>query len=259
MTFWGAAVECFRWSARLVWTIPLLAALVVGLEGLQHLIEWRAGMYASLAAAKAAEHDPARMAFGLVKVAGLTVLHYWTTRFIVSGGSVQRTFASDPVAARKFAAYVAFALALAATQLWLPIWMLAAGASQQQIVAVAAGSMVVGVPLGTALAPWSVGAALGDPEAGPLHALRRAWGSILWGMALTLVVIGPVMAAHYVLGLGAIGQRPSVAAGMLVSDTLLVGFLGILANCMPVFIAARMAARRGENLRLSETPARASR
>lgn len=256
MTFWGAAQDCFRWSARLVWTVPLLALVVLCLEGLQHLVEWRAGMYVSIAAAKAAEHDPARMAFGLAKVAGLTVLHYWTTRFIISGGSVQRTFASDPHAARKFAAYVAFALALAVTQLWLPVWMQAAGASQQQIVAAAAGALVVGLPLGTALAPWSVGAALGDPEAGPFNALRCAWGSILWGMALTLVVIGPVMVAHYVLGLGGIGQPPRVAAGMLVADTLLVGFLGILANCTPVFIAARMAGRRGVSLRLDGAAAR---
>lgn len=255
MTFWGAVLDCIRWSARLIWAAPLLTLLVLGLEGLQHLVEWRAGMYLSLEAAKAVEHDPARMAVGLAKVAGLTLLHYWTARFVVSGGSLRRTFAQDPVAARKYAAYLAFALALAVAQMWLPVWMEAAGASQRQIAAVVTGAMLAALPLGTALAPWSVGAALGDPAAGPMQSLRRAWGGILWGLALTFVVIAPVMAAHYVLGLGAIGQPASVAVGMLVADTLLVGFLGVLANCAPVFIAARMAERRGERLRLAEPSA----
>ncbi len=251
MTFWGAARDCYRWSAGLLLAAPLLTALIVGLEGLQHLVEWRTGMYVSLAAAKAAEHDPARMAAGVAKIAWLLLLHYWVARFIVSGGSARATFARDPVAARKFAIYFVFALALAVAQLWLPVWMQAAGASRGQIAAVMIGGMLGGLPLGVALAPWSAGAAIGDSTAGPAMALRRAWGSVWWGIGLTLVVILPVMAAHYVLALTPIGRPPVIAGTLLAVDAVLVGFLGVLVNAVPVLIAMRMATRRGEPLRLS--------
>lgn len=55
MAFWSAVKDCYRWSRRLLRAAPLLAALIVGLEGPQHIVEWRAGMYVSLAAAKAAD------------------------------------------------------------------------------------------------------------------------------------------------------------------------------------------------------------
>lgn len=251
MTFWGAARDCYSWSTRMLLAAPLLTALIVGLEGVQHLIEWRAGVYVSLAAAKAAEYDPARMAAGLAKVAWLLLLQFWVARFVVSGGSVQATFASDAVAARKFSAYFVFAMGLAIVQLWLPMGMQEAGASRGQIATVTIGSMLASFPLGVALAAWPASAAVGDPAAGPVRALRRAWGSVWWGVCLTLVVILPVMAAHYVLALTPIGRPPAIAAVLLVSDTVLVGFLGVLVNCAPVLIAMRMAHRQGEPLRLS--------
>lgn len=253
MTFWGAARDGYRWSGRLLLAAPMLTALIIGLEGLQHLVEWRTGMYVSLAAAKAAEHDLARMAAGLAKVAWLLLLHFWVARFVVSGGSVRAAFARDPVAARKFAIYFVFALALAVAQLWLPVWIRAAGASQGQIVAVTAAVLLGGLPLGVALAPWSVGAAIGDRAAGPVMALRRASGSVLWGLGLTLVVIAPVMTAHYVLALVPIGRPAAIAGGLLAADAVLVGFLGVLVNCVPVLIAERMARRRGRALHLEAT------
>ncbi|MEW5686218.1 MAG: hypothetical protein AB1942_14985 [Pseudomonadota bacterium] len=250
MTFWGAARDGYRWSAGMLRALPWLAVLIVALEGLQHLVEWRTGMYVSLAAAKAGEHDPARMMAGLAKVAWLLVLHYWAARFIVSGGSVTATFGRDRVAVRRFAVYFAFSLALAVTQLWLPVWMRTAGADNARIVAVSLALMLGGLPLGVALSPWSTGAAIGDPAAGPLMALRRAGGSIFWGLGLTLVVILPVMAAHYVLALAPIGRPPLVAGALLAADSVLVGFLGVLVNTVPVLIAMRMARRRGEPLSL---------
>lgn len=55
MAFWSAVKDCYRWSRRLLRAAPPLAALIIGLEGPQHIVEWRAGMYVSLAAAKAAD------------------------------------------------------------------------------------------------------------------------------------------------------------------------------------------------------------
>jgi hypothetical protein len=101
-------------------------------------------------------------------------------------------------------------------------------------------------PIGIALTPWAVAAAVGDSRASPLFALRRAGGSILWGVVVEILAVLPLMVVHYGLGLGATGQAPRLAVPMLVLDTVCVGFLGIVINTSQVIVAERMMLRAGE-------------
>lgn len=248
MTFWTALRRTYADSWRFVVALPFLAAAIVGFEALQHVVEWRAGMYTSIDAARRVANDPGRMTSGLMKVGWLLILQFWVTRFIVTK-SARDTFKAEPVATRKFAWVFALSFGLAVVTLLLPSLFPAGSARKTAAISVAIFQLVT-LPLAIALAPWGVGAAIGDGRASPLFALRRCRGSILWGLALKVAAILPVMAVHYGLGLGAIGKAPRQAVAMLAVDALFVGYLGIVISASEVMVAERMALRAGEVLAL---------
>ena len=72
MTFWSAFKQTYGGGTAFLIACPLLALVPIAFEFLQHVVEVRIGMYDSLAGAKTVEHHPARMGFGMVKVAALT-------------------------------------------------------------------------------------------------------------------------------------------------------------------------------------------
>ncbi|MEG3082761.1 hypothetical protein U1707_03840 [Sphingomonas sp. PB2P12] len=84
---------------------PLLALIPVVFELMQHAAEVHIGMYGSIAAAKAVEHHPLRMGFGMLKVAALTLPFYWVTRYLPHRDA---RFARmrDSVATRRFAMFL---------------------------------------------------------------------------------------------------------------------------------------------------------
>lgn len=76
VTFWQAFKATYSDSMAFFIACPLLALIPVAFELLQHIIEVHMGFYDSIATAKATEHSPLRMAFGLLKVMSLTVSVY---------------------------------------------------------------------------------------------------------------------------------------------------------------------------------------
>ncbi len=252
MTLWSAFDRAYSDSWRFVVALPLIALAIVGFEGLQHLAEWHIGLYADAHAARATADHPLRMIPGYAKIAWLLVIQFWVTRFMV-GRSARRALAAPASAVRAFALVLVVQLALALLTLRLPALLQAmAGLEHRQAAAAGLVFALVTGPLGIALIPWTVGAALGDPRASPAFALRQARiGPILWGLVFTAVATLPPFLGHMVLGLGAIGRPPVQAIPMLVVDAVLVGFLGVVTSAIQVQIAARMAARDGETLVLA--------
>ena len=249
MTLWTATRQTYAEAWRFLIALPIIAVAIVSIEGLQHVVEWRAGFYDSFAGMKAAGQDSGRMVLGALKVGWITLLSYWTTRYFVSR-SAGRTAAFDALAVRKFAWVFLFDAVLGLLLLFGPDFFPAVGSARRIASLALLAFAVATYPVGVMLAPWMVGAALGDRRASPPFAFRRAGGSVLWGVALTLFAPLPVMAVHYGLGYGAVGRAPVLAISMLAMDAFLVGFLGVLANMTQVVVAERMAARAGETLEL---------
>ncbi|MBS0362086.1 MAG: hypothetical protein JSR98_11950 [Proteobacteria bacterium] len=248
MTFATGLVRTYRDAWRFLAALPLLGLAIVGVEGVQHIIEWRAGMYVSGAGAHHAATDMGRMVSGSLKVLWLYVVAFWVFRFVVSG-SPRLTLRAGPGAIRGYAWVMAFMVALGAISLWLPV--LAPAGAQRTVSLVSLAVQLATFPLGIALTPWILGAALGDARATIGSSFRRARGSIWWGVALSLGTALPLMAIHYALGLGAVGRPELVSVSMLVADALFVGYLGVATATAQVVIAERMASRAGEALALA--------
>ena len=247
ITFWAAVRTTFTRSAAFLTALPILGLVIVAVEGFQHVVESLDGMYASRAGMVSAGSDPHRLIAGTLKVFWLLLVGFWVIRFVASGSARVATRPSQ-TAIRRFAVVLLIMAVFSLMAIWPPA-LFAPGSQEHRQAVIAAGlAQLVTFPLGIALTPWLVGAALADRRAGPGFAIRRAWGSIWWALGVNLVVVLPLMVPHYVLSFLAVGKPAPVAGLILAIDALLVGYLGVVIGAVNVPVAARMAHRAGERL-----------
>lgn len=96
-----AIAEAYRAAWRFMLAFPLLFAVPVLIEFIQHVIEIRGGMYVDLDGARAAADDPLRLGWGLVKTLALTLTLFWMARYM-AGLARTRVGAFEPGAVRLF-------------------------------------------------------------------------------------------------------------------------------------------------------------
>jgi hypothetical protein len=226
---------------------PLLFAVPVLVEFIQHVIEIRIGMYESIAAAQAVEAHGARLGWGVVKTLSLTLAGYWVARFLLmpDGAAAARRF--DPQAARLYFWVMLWSLALTVLGLWGGLLMQTVGLAAYVVgtgIALTLASFVLNVML----APWIVGAALGNAGLGFLRSIRMVGPGVWWGLVFCIAAILPPMVLHYAFAFLAMGAAPATAWAILAADSLLVGYLGAIIAAANVAIARRAAAASGTSL-----------
>ena len=244
MTFWQAFKATYRGGTAFVIACPLLALFPVAFELLQHWGEVHIGMYDSVAAAKALEHHPLRMALGMVKVAALTTPIYWVTRFLWSRDA---RFAArfDRRAVRLFVPVLAFQLVMSA----IPLFAL----SGSKLVLSIGPAQIIS----TLLLVWGVAAPLGNAAIGPRRSIAIMGRHLPWTIVFTLVAVLPLMVPHYALGAAAlVGPKPLLWP-VLVLDSLLVGWMAPVIVASGYVAAVRAADLAGVDLGAGESTQRA--
>lgn len=236
MTFGQAFASTYRGGTAFLLACPLLALVPVAFELIQHVAEVHIGLYDSIAAARATEHHPLRMAFGMVKIAALIVPGYWITRFLPARDA-RAARRIDPPAVRAFAIIVAVQLALAAVQLFAlpptPTALLAG---------LAGGQVISGL-----LIAWGVSAPLGG-DVGPIASIRIMARQLPWTVAFSIAATLPLMIPHYVLGaMALVGPRPLLWP-VLIVDSALVGWLTAIITASGYYAATRAAGKAGVDL-----------
>lgn len=233
-------------AARLLPLLFLIPALV---EFAQHIVEIKAGMYDSLAGAKAAADDPNRLLSGFAKTLALALPGYWFVRFLAF---------RDPARARRIE-QPAFLLwlvlfAIQGAQLALTLFgptlgtVLGLSGKAEQ----AAGPLANGVwsLLTVYMMAWVIAWPLGNREIGPIRSVRIMAGSFWRTIGFMVAGVLPLMVVHYGLGYLAITLAPAwLDWPILVLDSLVVSWLA----CTMVgsgYLAARHAAQR-KNVRLA--------
>ena len=249
---WKAMKEVYGSSWRFMVAVPLVAAIPVVAELAQHAAEYQAGMYDSFAMAEATAADPARMGLGYVKMLSLALLGYWVVRFMGSGEDRRRTVALPRTAVLLFAGVLLFELAFTAVHKLGGEAVTALVADQRVVLGIGLLWLLLALALGVYLVVWKVGAALGNSRLTISASFRLMRGNLWWSFAFTLLMMLPLMIAHYALGLGAIGRPPAVALAMLFFDALLVGYLGTVLVATNYAIARRAADRAGVTLDAGE-------
>ncbi len=240
---WKEIKKNYRLPMRFVLALPLIAAVPIAIEAVQHLVEWRIGMFDSIAGAQAVEAHPARMAVGYAKTAALLFAAFWVWRFLSFGGDRARTLRVDRPTLRLFAPVVAFHVLLVVGQVLagtaLSAWFPAGGT----LIMAGSAAMLAAMALELYLAPWKAGAAAGDERMTPGASVGSMSGNIAWSFAFTLLMFFPAMVLHYALNGFAIGRPGGIVLAMLAADSLLVGYIAALFPTT-VFLVARRAAER---------------
>lgn len=237
VTFWKSFKSAYADSLDYVRACLWLALVPVVFELLQHVVEVRLGMYDSLAAAQASEDSPLRTAFGLLKIASLTLPAYWVMRFLARRDA---RFAArlDTPAWRLFGVFFVVQVVLGAVDLYLlprhGWWY--------------GFFVVLGLVEGALFAAWAVGASLGNERMGVADSVRLMARRLPWTLAFQVAVILPLMVPHYALGLFAIVGPKTLMWPTLVFDALLVGYLAPVIVAGSFFPALRAARLAGEPL-----------
>ncbi len=237
MTFWTALKATYSGSIAFLIACPLLALIPVAFELLQHAIEVHIGMYDSIAAAKAVENHPLRMAFGVLKIAALTLPLYWVTRFLPRRDArFAATF--DPLAVRLFAGVLAFDMAMAAIQLFaLP-----------RTGGMLLAAFIGGHCIGCLISAWGVAAALGNRAIGPRASIAIMARHLPWTFVFSLVAMLPLMIPHYAFGALALVGPKVMVWPVLILDSLLVGWLTAVLAAAGYYAATRAAGKSGVDL-----------
>lgn len=231
---------------RYMLACPLLFAVPAAAEFVQHAIEMRIGMYDSMAAARAVAANDPREGWGVVKTLSLALAGYWVARFLLlDGAAAARRL--DPVAVRLYLMVMLWGLVVTVLTIWGGDALRAIGLGAYAVAA-GIGFALLSFLLNVMLAPWKVGAALGDRALGFVHALRlvgwRAW----WGIILTLLTILPPFVAHYALLPLTIIAPAALKWALLAFDALVVGWLAAIIAATDVAIARDAAGRAREAL-----------
>lgn len=237
----------FTRSARFALLCPLLFCIPLAVELLQHWAEVHIGMYHSLASAQAVEQHPLRMGIGHAKIFSLFLIGYCAMRFF-GFGDRREASRFDPRAARPFAWVIAWALFWTALLQDGPILADALGLPAQPVMRIVLALVLVTMFFETCLSAWKAAAALGNDRIGFLRSIAMIRGSFLWGTALLLLTVLPLLILHYVCAFAAIGAPSWRLWTILLADSLLTAYLGVVMVALNYTVAERMAARHDEPL-----------
>ena len=218
---WRAALELYPRGFSLFWLAPGLLALVVVPEFAQHVAEIRLGMFDSRDAFRSLAADPARMAFGYAKVAGLMVAMLAAARFWWAREHGARWYDLRQMAWKRLA--VGFVLFMIIPSL--------PGLFNAQIGQPTAQAIAIGLSLILLPTLFLMLAGLfGDRETSARSMWRRSWP---WALFTALLAVAAFMPAQWLHGMNhswALGAHPAAVWALMIFDSLLVGLLAALTG-----------------------------
>lgn len=245
-TFLQAWFGAYRDGARLFRALPWVAAAMIAVELIQHVIEWRLGMFGDPAHRAAAAASPIRLLFGWGKMLTFFAVGFLALR-LYALNDARAALRPTARAVRRFAGPVLFQAAITAGVLHagglLALFGLPAG--KDAVMAVRVVLSLAQQLLEPALFLWYVDAALGGDRYGPIGSARATGLWWFWALALTFLTRLPVNGLHQALNIWPAGKAPVVLWSALVVDAFVVVMIAASLAAIQVRIARHVAARKG--------------
>lgn len=236
--FFVDLVGAYADGVRSMIALPLLFALLVGFEFIQHVAEVRIGFFNSAAAAHSFSNDSSRMTLGWLKMTSVYVGGFFVIRYLVRSRE-GKPVASIRPAAQRYLPYVVYSLCLFALIFYGPL--LAPRWNDSSIRATVALIQIALEPL---LILWIVSAATDGRIGGPVQSATASWPWYIWGLMLFFVGRLPVNALHQLLNQAAMGSRGAVLWTLLGADAICVGLIISVVPALYVRIARFIGERR---------------
>ena len=216
-----ALVRLYPMGVSLLWKAPLVLALVVVPEFLQHVAEIQLGVFGDKAQRMAAGTSSTRMAFGYAKVAGLVLTFLAAARFWSARERSVPWYRLSDIAWGRFAlGFLLFGLLPV-----LPVLFVAQiGKSNADIIGI-----VITIVLLPAMFLLLAGL-FGDRTTSVRAMWLRSWP---WAVLTALLLVLAFMPAQWLHGKNhewAFGAQPAIVWALMIFDSILVGLLGGLTG-----------------------------
>jgi hypothetical protein len=224
-----AMVETYRHGGHMVVMAPLILAIAVVPEFLQHIGEIHLGMFDSVDRFRALANDPLRWSFGYVKVAGFIIAILATARFW-SVGSVRRTLLVPPLVLVKVVGGLLLGYALALPFEWL--------GKQGLSLAIGIPFKIVSAVIQAGILIYVVGALLEDRSVTAKRAMTSLLPAAILLCVLAAIAFAPSQLLHMVNHKLALGQPLPIVWALMIFDALWVGlFAGLVGSAL--FVGSR--------------------
>lgn len=240
---WTEIKQAYAGSAKVGLAAPLIFVLPFAAELIQHVIEIRIGMFDSIQTMEAAADNGARMGFGMVKILSLILLVYWVSRKLAAMDGTRLRVLGDARSARLFFWVLALAVVMALVQQFGGALLAPHVPEGRTLTIIGFGFFFAATALEIYLTAWKTGAALGNPRLTLPASFRIMHGNFWWSLGYFVVMFLPLMILHYGLNLVAVGRPEAAIWSLMVIDSLVVGYLGIVLAAV-VYITARRATAR---------------
>ena len=208
--------DLYPMGVSLLWKAPLVLALVVVPEFVQHVVEIKLGMFEGGAATRAAADSPLRWAFGFAKIVGLVLAMLASARFWSTHRAGHAWYDPRGIAWRRLILGTILFMGVPS----LPL--LATGYVSDMATQLV--SLAITLPLLPMLF-LMVGGLFGDRETPLRDYWRRSWGWTLFTALLVVVAFWPASQLHRLNHVWAMKQPLLLVWPLMAFDSLIVGLL----------------------------------
>ena len=216
-----ALTQLYPMGLSLLWKAPLVLALAMVPEFIQHVVEIRIGLFDSSEAFRTRQFDQTRMAAGYVKVAGFVLAVLASARFWAARERRQPWYRLAGIGWRRFAiGFVLFMLLPAIPALFQS----RIGKSNAD-----AAGIIASILLLPGLFLMLAGL-FGDRTTSSRDMWRRSWP---WAVLMALLLVLGFVPAQWLHGKNhdwALGGHPVLVWALMIIDSLVVGLLAGLTG-----------------------------
>lgn len=213
--------ETYKLGFRAWWAAPLIVAIVVVPEFIQHIVEIKLGMFQSMQQFQDLSQNPTRWLFGYVKVAGtvigmLAIARFWAV------GTVRKTFLIPPPDLARLVLAIVLTWAASLPFDWL--------ATRHLPALVITAVRVISTLVQAGLAVFVAAALFGDRAVTLRTAFTDRWPTALVLALAVIVAFVPAQLLHMLDHKLAIGKPATVVWALMAWDALVVGLIATLTG-----------------------------
>ena len=155
--------------------------------------------------------DPARMAFGQVKILVLALLPFWVSRWHLLRGQAGRRVLGDRRSVLLYVPVILLGIVIIALLMHFGGRLLSPFvANAGLLMAIGFAFFLATMALEIYLSVWKVGAALGNSRLTIPASFRLMHGNFWWSLGFFLAMFLPLMVVHYLLAVLPLG-RPDIS------------------------------------------------
>lgn len=227
MNFWQNLSYVHRESWAFLLACPVIIAIPIVVEFVQHVVEMQIGMYDGPAGAETADGNALRLQVGFAKTLAVSIIGYSVIRFLAGGRDKAAAYRLEWPAVKLFALVFALQALFAFLALFVFTGMTPVSIGFTVfglLFAPLVARFIAAAPLGVLITPWA--------------SIKQLWRQLPWLFAFNLVAVLPLMVVHNGLGIGAVfAPGDPFKWVLLVADSVLVGWLAALMGAITWIMA----------------------